>query len=249
MNFPTIFDWLERFAFLRGMPAVYLILLTAVIIVITWDWRPALLALITQYLVAGLLFVDVLDPRLAIVKPLNGLFICLILYLTGRQINAGRLPPASRPPEQARPLPFGMRLKGALPPPATRPSIPIPLRLLLTLIITLLLFTLGQRPEYRLPAIPDDLSHLNTAIYILAGLGLLGAGLNSEPLKAGLALLTFLTGFELFYSALDQSVTVLAALAAVDLIITLVIAYLAQAHHSPLTFTEPKQTSHPETEN
>jgi hypothetical protein len=50
------------------------VLLTAVIIVVAWDWRLALLALAGQYLLAGLLFADVLDPRLMVVKVLNGLF-------------------------------------------------------------------------------------------------------------------------------------------------------------------------------
>jgi hypothetical protein len=92
MTIPTIFDWLDRLGFLRGSPAVYLVLLTAVIIVISWDWRLSLATLAGQYLVAGLLFVEILDPRLAMVKVLAGLFVCIILAITAGQVNWGRLP-------------------------------------------------------------------------------------------------------------------------------------------------------------
>jgi hypothetical protein len=44
--------------------------------------------------------------------------------------------------------------------------------------------------------------------------------------------LMFLTGFELFYSALDQSGTMLAALAAVNLVVAIAIAYLIQARYA-----------------
>jgi len=56
------------------------------------DWRLALFTLIVQYLAASLLFVDLLDPRLAIIKLFVGMFVCLILYMTARQVDYGRLP-------------------------------------------------------------------------------------------------------------------------------------------------------------
>jgi hypothetical protein len=42
----------------------------------------------------------------------------------------------------------------------------------------------------------------------------------------------FLTGFELFYAVLAQSSTILAALAAVNLVIAVAIAYLTQARYA-----------------
>jgi hypothetical protein len=44
--------------------------------------------------------------------------------------------------------------------------------------------------------------------------------------------LTFFTGFELFYSALEQSLAMLALLAVANLAIALVISYLVQARHA-----------------
>ena len=92
LTFPTIFDWLERLDFLRGLPAAYLALLAAGILTVIWDWRVAILALVVQYFAVGLLYAEVLDPRLAIVKLLVGVFVCLILYFTARQVGWGTLP-------------------------------------------------------------------------------------------------------------------------------------------------------------
>ena len=50
MTFPTIFDWLERLDGLRGFTAAYVVLLTAVLVIIIWDWRLALAALAARLL-------------------------------------------------------------------------------------------------------------------------------------------------------------------------------------------------------
>ena len=227
MTLPTIFDLLERFSYLRGDPAAAVVLLAAIIILVVQDWRLSLLALAVQYLFAGLLFVDLLDPRLAIVKVLVGLFICLILYLTARQVNWGRLPVDVTADEVAR-LNQERRVRfGAYVLPTT-----MPFRLFLALMAALVVVTLAQRPGYQLPAVPESLGYLNLAVYALGGLGLLALALKAEPLQAGMGVFMFLSGFELFYSALEQSVAMLAALAAVNLIVALVIAYLAQARHA-----------------
>jgi hypothetical protein len=223
-NFPTIFDLLERFDFLRGFPAAYLVLAAAVVVVVVGDWRVSVLALTLQYLLAGLLLVDVLDPRLAIIKLFIGLFICLIWYITARQVSWGRLPVDITKAEAVqlrdeRQIRFGSFLLPTS----------LPFRLFLALMMALVVWVLAQRPEYRLPVVPE---HINLAIFSLAGMGLLGASLTSEPLKAGMGLLMFLSGFELLYSALDQSAAMLALLSAVELAVTLVLAYLTQARHA-----------------
>lgn len=227
MSFPTIFDWLERLEGLRGFTAAYAVLITAVLVIIIWDWRIALAALALQYFFAGLLFVDLLDPRLAIVKLLAGWFACLILYVTARQVNWGGRPQDVLPDELSNIAPEKTFQVGPLRLPAS-----LPLRLLLVLLMLWLITSLFQRPNFALPAIADSLSHLSLAILALVVLGLLGLALTSEPLKAGMGVLMFLTGFELFYSALDQSATMLIVLAAVTLALALVVAYLVQMRHA-----------------
>lgn len=224
IDLPNIFEWLDRAEFLRGYPSAYLVLVLAAIIVALWDWRVALFALAVQYLANGLLFVDVLDPRLAVVKILVGWFICLMLYFTARQVNWGKLPEDVTPAEavqlrQERQVRFGRFLL----PTNT------PFRVFLTLLVVVIILTLVQRPGYQLPAVPEP---VNLAIYSLAGLGLLGLSLTTEPLRAGMSLLMFIAGFELFYNALEQSIVTLVFLAITNMVVTLAIAYLTQTRHA-----------------
>lgn len=224
MQFPTIFEWIERLSFLRGLPAAYLALLSALVIVVVWDWRIAVLALAVQYLATAVLFVDVLDPRLAIVKLLVGWFICLMLYFTARQVNWGRLPEDVRPEEAVhrrpdRQIRFGRYLL---------PS-NVPFRFFLGLMVALAALSLPSRPAFRLPAVSEA---MNVAIFGLGGMGLLGLSLTTEPLKAGMGLLIFMSGFQLFYNSLEQSVAMLVFLAIGDLTLTLAIAHLTQSRHA-----------------
>ncbi|MEM7116245.1 MAG: hypothetical protein AAF614_27660 [Chloroflexota bacterium] len=221
----TIFDWLERFEFLRGLPAVYLVMITAVIIMIAWDWRIVLFALAAHYLLTGLLFVDVLDPRLAIVKVLVGLFVCLIMYITARQVNLGKLPPDVLSEEAAELHQEQRFAVGPLRIPAT-----LPRRLILAPLMITAVFFLGQQPEYALPLLDETLGHFQLAIYTLIGMGLLGMALTTEPWQAGIGLLLVLTGFELFYIVVNQALLSLALFASVNLAVAVVVAYLTQGH-------------------
>jgi hypothetical protein len=72
---------------------------------------------------------------------------------------------------------------------------------------------------------------LALAAYVLVVLGLLGLGYHLRPYKAGLGLLTFLTGFDLLYSALAFSNSLLIFFAAAHLAIALVITYLTQRRY------------------
>jgi hypothetical protein len=63
--------------------------------------------------------------------------------------------------------------------------------------------------------------------YLLCGLGLLSLGLSEEPLRAGLSLLTLLSGFELLYVAVESSLAIVALLAVVDFAVALAVSYLA----------------------
>jgi hypothetical protein len=228
MSIPTIFDWLEPFDHLRGNPAVLIVLVTATLIALFWDWRLALLALIVQYLVAGLLFIDLFDPRLSIIKILVGMFVCLILYMTARQINYGR----AADDFTAEGVDFLGRSSKRYPIGRWSISRDFALRTIMTVLALLLIFGVTQLSTIRLPGVPDELPHINTAVLILMGLGLVGLAASRHPLPAGMGLFTFLTGFELYYAALDQSIAMLVALAALNFAVALAIAYLAQARRA-----------------
>ena len=224
IDIPNILEFLEFFDFLRGPLAGYIILLTASIIFIIRDWRWSVLALMIQYLVVGILFSEVLEPQLAFMKVVVGLFICLMLYFTARQVNWGKLP-IDVTEEEAVQLREERLIRLG---PYTLPT-DTPFRIFFALVAILVVWTLSQRPVFQLPIVPD---HFNLAVFALVGFGLVNVSFTTEPLKAGMGLLTFFTGFELFYSGLEQSVLMLAFLAAANLTIALVISYLTQARHA-----------------
>jgi hypothetical protein len=224
IDIPNILEFLEFFDFLRGSIAAYIILVTASVIFIVRDWRWSVLALTVQYLVVGLLFSDVLDPQLAFMKVMVGLFICLILYFTARQVNWGQLPEDVTEDEAVQLREERLLRLG----PYMLPT-DTPFRIFFALMVILAVFTLSQRSVFQLPIVPD---YFTLAVFALVGLGLVNLSFTSEPLKAGMGLLTFLTGFELFYSGLEQSVLMLAFLAAANLMVALVVSYLTQARHA-----------------
>jgi hypothetical protein len=231
MNFPTIFDWLERFDFLRGFPAALGVLVTAVIIVLAWEWWIAILALAVQYLLMGLLYADVLDPRLVVTKVLVGLFVCLILAITAGQVNWGRLP-VDVLPEEAEQIKAEQRVKiGPL-----MVSVPGLLRLVATAVMFLVVWALVDRvdglPMLAGTAVPATALYFELAVVGLMAFGLLAIAISLEPLRIGLGILMFLSGFELYFSALEQSAMILAVLAALNLLIAVIISYLVQRRYA-----------------
>jgi len=223
MIFPSIFDRFEWLAALRGAPAVYLVLLTAVLVILIWDWRFALLALAGQYLFAGAIFVELLDPRLATVKFLTGWFICLILYFTGRQVAWGRAEPAAESSLALGPLQMPRSW---------------PVRAIIAVLILLVALLLAQWPPAAIPAISEPFAYANLAAYALIGLGLLGFLAQPDPFPAGMGLLLALSGFELIYSSSNQDAAMLTLLAAANFVIAVVMAYLVQHRHYPYLQTE-----------
>ena len=228
MSIPTIFDWLERFEPLRGYPAVIIILVTATFIALFWDWRLALFALIIQYLAATLLFTDLLDPRLAIIKLFVGMFVCLIFYMTARQVNYGQMPDDMTAKETARLKRDSKQYAVG----RWTISRDFAIRAIATSLALLFVFIITQLSTIRLPGVPQDLPHITTAILILMSLGLVGLAASRDPIPSGMGLFTFLTGFELYYAALDQSIVMLAAMAALNFAVALAIAYLAQVRRA-----------------
>jgi uncharacterized membrane protein YedE/YeeE len=83
-------------------------------------------------------------------------------------------------------------------------------------------------PTFRhpLPEVPTDVT---LACYLLAGLGLLLLGMSESPMQVGIGLLTFMSGFDLFYVALEPSLAVAGLFGAVSFLIALAAAYMRTA--------------------
>lgn len=207
----SIYTLLDRLDFLRGEPATWLALIAAAVAIAAWDMRLALPALGVHYLASFLLYVDVLDPRLAIVYALTGVVVTLIMAVTSAQVAWGRLTDATEPRLRLGPLRLTtMQLT----------------RLILAPAILLAVFVLNRAGL--LPGLEGVPAHVAPAIAGLVGFGLVGVA-TGGPLFGGVGLLVALNGFDLFISTVEQSIALVVALSAANLLVALVIAYLAQA--------------------
>lgn len=229
MDAPTIFDLLDRLAFLHGAPSVVLLLAAAFVAVVAWDMRPVIAAVFVHYLLAGFLFVDVLDPRLAFVYTLAGLFVTAILLVTAWQVDWGR-PPVNLTNEETAHLGLAdTRKLGRFS--VTRRGL---LRLGAATAALVAVLWLTRTPGLFASVAAIEPTYLEPAIAGLMGLGLVGLAASAEPLPSGVGLLLFLSGFGLFYGFLDQSLAMTVALVAAQLVVALVVAYLAQARYLPV---------------
>lgn len=86
--------------------------------------------------------------------------------------------------------------------------------------------------SFSLPGLPTGTGYINLAILLLISLGTAGVITGRAPLPIGMSVLTFLSGFELYLAALDQSTRTLALLAALNFIVALIISYLTQRYYA-----------------
>jgi len=206
---PTLVDLLERVSFLAAMPAVAGIFVMALILVVSRDWRMNVMALTVQYFFVVLLLARLIRLEVAAVKGLIGWLICMVFYLTERQTSAFEQPPDDKSttvPQRWRRWAFSARSA---------------FYLLAGIMISVAAYTASLRIP--LPQVPLDIT---LACYLLIGLGLLLVGLSESPMQVGFGLLTFLSGFDLFYVGLEPSLAVAGLLGAVSFLIALATAYL-----------------------
>ena len=201
---PSLYEILRQLQFITLELAIVGLFITGALIVLVGDWRVSLLALLGQYLLAGLVLSRLILPEIALIKALVGALICPMLYLAARQAGWGAGQSWLATPARMTVFPGGLAF-----------------RLLGVILIALLAVTLNR--GYPLPVIPRD---VGLGSYWLMLSGLLVLMLSEEPLKAGQGLLTALVGFELLYASLERSLALVWLWAAVNLLLTLAIAYL-----------------------
>lgn len=221
-------DILKTLASIPGLTVMISLIVAAALLVILVNWRLLILALGVQYLLVGLMLTRVVPVELAAVKALVGVMICPVLFITARRVRWGHLDQAE--PEADQPAPITRRsLIGWLISPG------LPLRLLAALLTAVLAVSLALRNP--LAVTGDALVSRDVTIgtFGLLLLGLLNILLNENPLKVGIGLLSLLAGFELFYTTIEPTLTIVGLLGLTNLIIGLAIAYLttAWATHPP----------------
>jgi hypothetical protein len=229
VDFPTLSEILDALAFLGQQRAALAVLGTALVLVTLRDWRWSVLALAGQYVLTGWLLTDRLEPEVAFVKTLVGLIVCLVLYVTARQVSWGvreaRIAPELPPQESEASTPSRAetrRIKVAV------LSTNLVFRLLAGSLTTAIVIYATGNGIVSLPELP---AHMNMAAIGLMALGLLALGLTEEPLSAGMGLLTAMTGFTLFYHSLEQGITVIGFLIGIEFLVALVVSYLTVARH------------------
>lgn len=206
---PTLGDLLARVSFLAAMPAIAGVFLTAGLLVVSRDWRLNVIALTVQYFFVVLLLTRLIRLEVAAVKGLTGWMICMVFYLTERRASV---------------LEHTLAAEGGAPLRRWRRwimSARASFCLLAVLLVSVAAYTAALRMP--LPEVPTDIT---LACYLLVGLGLLLIGLSEAPMQVGFGLLTFLSGFDLFYVALEPSLAVAGLLGAVSFLIALAMAYL-----------------------
>ena len=182
-----------------ALPAAILVLLTSLILLIGRDWRLLLAALGVQYI--GVLLLTALSwpIEIAVVKLVTGWMAAAVLGVA--LINT--------PPE--------LRAEDELP----RPGVTF--RIFAAALVGLVAFTWGGKLVAYTPEIASAQAYGG---FILILMGLLHLGLTNRPLRVILGLLTVLAGFEVLYAALESAALVTGLLAAVNLSLAMVGAYL-----------------------
>jgi len=209
---PTLVDLLARVSFLAAMPAVAGILVTTGLLVISREWRLNVISLTLQYFFVVLLLTRLIRLEVAAVKGLIGWMVCMVLYLTERRVDMlGQSSAVEEETVSRRRRRWVMSARTSF-------------CLLAGLMVAVAAYTAALRLP--LPEVPKDIS---LACYLLVGLGLLLIGLSESPMQVGMGLLTFLSGFDLFYVALEPSLAVAGLLGAVSFLIALATAYLRVA--------------------
>ncbi|MBI3177269.1 MAG: hypothetical protein HYZ35_04695 [Chloroflexi bacterium] len=223
---PTFAELLSQFSFLASGPASVGVLLTAALIVIFADWRISVLALAAQSILAGLLYSQILPPQVAGVKMMVGLLICVQLFITARTAYAA--PPAVEGEPVGKSVARKDARKNARK--TLGVSVGAPFRVVATLMVAVVSWQVSTSPALQLSEVTAP---VGLAVYGLIALGLLGLGLTEEPLRVGMCLITVLTGFELYYAAVEPALAVMALLAVMDFAVSLGACYLAVVRSLP----------------
>ena len=225
---PTLPELLDQLQFITYETAMLGLFVTAGLILIGRDWRLLILALLTQYILVGIILSRLVQPDIAVLKILIGAFICPILFLSARQVAATPLSVDTMLPQQVRSSPSGWREKlsfgkffAGSAGRHTFAETGFYFRLILAFLLILITTTLSR--SFPLPGLAPAIT---TAVYWLVLAGLVTLTLTEAPIKAGIGLFTVLTGFGLYYATLESSLLLTGLLGSVNLMLALSLGYL-----------------------
>jgi len=187
--------------------AVVLIFATSTIILVTHNWRVSLAALAAQYLGAFWLITRHLPFAMGSAKLITGWMVVAALGMT--RLGISNL-------EEEKDESFWLRGEW--------------FRVILIFIVALVSAGATSRIESAIPGLGPPVI---TGSLLLIGAGVVQLGVTSDILRVILGLLTMLTGFEIFYGALESSILIAGLLAVTNLGLGIVGSYLLIAGHYP----------------
>ncbi len=222
-------DIAKTIATLPGTAVLIGLLIAAALLVVLINWRLLIVALGAQYILVGLMLTRVVPIELAAVKALVGIMICPVLYITARRVNWGRSEEEEEETEATpaadRPRRRWWHILGA----------GWPVRVIVAVLA--LAISTGLASRNPLPIVADQaLSRdLTTGAFSVMLLGLINAALAENPLKVGMGLLSVMAGFELFFTSVEPTLTIVGLLGLTNLFLALAISYLITAWASHRT--------------
>lgn len=224
---PTLQDIVNQLQFISLDLALLGLFVTAGVIVIARDWRLLILALLMQYIIVGLILSRLVRPDIAVLTVMIGAFICPILFLSVRQVSASSVTATLA---SSRSASWGDRLLNLadslllVAPDPRQKTAPtgVVFRSLLTAILVLVAITLSQ--SFPIPQLGPVVS---TAVYWLGVAGIMILTVTEDPFKAGVGLFTLFSGFGLYYVVLESSLLLIGMWGSMNLLLALVIGYLA----------------------
>ena len=184
---------------LESLP-VYLALLASLLNLVRRQWTLNLIALLVQFVCLFPILLKIMPLQLALIHPFTGLMVTLILYLT--LVGVGGIESVNL----RRRLTSGEIFRGLAG---------------IFLIATLRAFV-PQIEQAVFPTVSGNHLFLSLGLILI---GLLQLGTIREPFYLAIGVLTFLSGFELLYSALEFSFLLEALFVAVNLLLAIVGAF------------------------
>jgi hypothetical protein len=186
-----------------AFPAVVLVLVASIVIQIARSWRGIVIALAAQ--MAGVFMLVALPwpLEMAVVKLVAGWMACAVLALASAE---GSNDSSHNWPETEAVWPSGRVF-----------------RIVAAVLVLLVVPSLAPSAVEWIPGISEEQIW---AAFILIAMGLLHLGFTAHPLRVVAGLLTALSGFEIIYAAVESSTLVAGLLAASNLGLALIGAYL-----------------------
>lgn len=210
---PTLSEIIDLLSAVPTTTALIALAVAAGLLVTTRDWRLVIVALTAHYVLAGIFLTRIIRSDIAMVKTLVGAMVCITLYITARRVSDAAQTLAVEGEKATIKLAL-LRLDSGW-----------PFRLLVAVMGLAVAGTAAT--QLTLPSTPHEVI---LACLILLTQGLLALSLADEPLKGGAGVLTVIIGFDLFYSGVEQSLTIVGLLGLVNFSIALAMAYLTTLH-------------------